>query len=108
MLLNSYCDQLKQILKNCFYKVVVTHYDITAKTRPFLITNVLFFLKNSTYSQFKVLSDIIVYDHPGKKKRFTIVYNLLSVKYNTRFMLHICSKECESVPSVTTLYSSAI
>ena len=45
---------------------------------------IIFFLKNHTNSQFKILSDICVIDYINKKKRFEIIYNLLSLKYNNR------------------------
>lgn len=46
----------------------------TKKARP-----LLFFLNRSTFFSFEQLVDIVVYDRPGKKARFTLIYNLLSV-----------------------------
>ena len=53
---------------------------------------IFFFLKNHTNTQFKVLSDICVVDYINKKKRFEIIYNLLSIRFNTRLKVKICSK----------------
>lgn len=51
--------------------------------------------------------DIIAYDQPGKKFRFTVIYYLLSVVYNTR--LHIVSQlgDIQGLETIYMLYKSA-
>jgi NADH:ubiquinone oxidoreductase subunit C len=66
------------------------------------------FLKKHTSCLYKVLVDIGTYDYPGKKFRFNVFYNLLSIAYNSR--LFINTKLLESWPvldSVIPLYSCA-
>lgn len=49
------------------------------------------------------------YDRPGKYFRFTMVYNLLSVGYNTRVML--ITKVIEKapiIPTIVPIYSGAV
>jgi len=68
---------------------------------------VLFFKKNSM-CQFKVLSDIVCYDHPGKVYRFSLIYNLLSIDLNYRLKLHTKVKEKQPVIStVVSIFSAA-
>ena len=54
---------------------------------------IFFFLKNHTNTQFKVLSDICVVDYINKKKRFEIIYNLLSIRFNSRLKVKILINE---------------
>jgi NADH:ubiquinone oxidoreductase subunit C len=52
--------------------------------------------------------DLIAYDSPGKKFRFSLIYNLLSVDYNSRIL--ICTKVIEKlpvIPSITSVFSGA-
>jgi len=107
MLLSKYSDQLQRILSNSLKDTKATKYEIVSTTTPEKLFDVLFFLKNSTYSQFTLLTDITAYDRPECPERFTLVYNLLSVKYNTRLFLSLSVDELGSVPSVTSLYPSS-
>lgn len=65
------------------------------------------FLKNHINTQFKILIDVTAVDYPSRAFRFEIVYNLLSVSYNTRIRIKTCIDETTPVASVTELYSSA-
>ena len=106
MFLVKYSKQLQKILSNSLKNTGVNNSEIVSTTIPAKLINVLFFLKNSTYSQFTLLTDIVAYDRPGCSERFTLIYCLLSVKYNTRLFLTLSVDELESVPSVNTLYPS--
>ncbi|KAJ0100160.1 hypothetical protein Patl1_22112 [Pistacia atlantica] len=44
----------------------------------------LCFLKLHTYTRVQVSIDICGVDHPSRKRRFEVVYNLLSTRYNSR------------------------
>nr|VDD65077.1 unnamed protein product [Brassica oleracea] len=44
----------------------------------------LCFLKLHTYTRVQVSIDICGVDHPSRKRRFEVVYNLLSTQYNSR------------------------
>ena len=68
---------------------------------------IFFFLKNHTNTQFKVLSDICVVDYINKKKRFEIIYNLLSIRFNTRLKVKILINELQPVDSIISIYRTA-
>ena len=70
------------------------------------IYNILLFLKYNNFTQFKILNDICVIDYPYKKKRFEIIYNILSIKYNLRFFLKTFLLN-NYIQSISTLYLSA-
>ena len=72
-----------------------------------LIYQVLFFLKNHSTCQFKVLSDMTAVDFPEKNNRFEIVYNLLSVHYNVRLRVKTYVNEINSIPTAKNLFPCA-
>jgi NADH dehydrogenase (ubiquinone) Fe-S protein 3 len=65
------------------------------------------FLKLHTNSQYKCLSDICAVDYPDKRYRFEVVYNLVSLQYNTRINLTIFIQDSFPLYSLTQLYNSA-
>ena len=68
---------------------------------------ILFFLKNHTNSQFKLLSEICAVDYINKEKRFEIIYNLLSIRFNSRLRVKILINELQPVNSIISIYKSA-
>lgn len=81
--------------------------DIILETDLVMLEKVLFFLRDYEGCLFKVLIDILVIDHPGKDNRFSLVYCLLSVKYNVRLRIKVCVDELSSVSSITNIYKSS-
>jgi NADH-quinone oxidoreductase subunit C len=67
----------------------------------------LFFLKSHSLTQFKQLVDIAVYDRPGKRYRFTVLYQLLSIYFGNRLTCVVQTDELTDLPSATVLYSGA-
>jgi len=65
------------------------------------------FLKDHTNTQFKMLMDVTGVDFPSREKRFEVVYNLLSVQYNSRIRIKICVDEISPINSLVEVYSSA-
>lgn len=71
------------------------------------INEILLILKNHFKYQFKVLTCISGVDNPENLYRFQIVYELLSLKFNTRIRLKILIDELIPVNSVEKIFSSA-
>ncbi len=67
----------------------------------------LTFLRDHMNTQFKVLVDVTAVDYPSRDLRFEIVYNLLSIQYNSRIRIKTCIDEITPVTSSTSIYSSA-
>lgn len=107
MLINNYKNQLKNILKNNIRTITLQDYDLLVEVKKEKIPFILFFLKNNTYSQFKVLTDIVVSDYPNKKKRFSVVYSLLSIKYSTRVNIKTWVSELDFLDSTVSIFNSA-
>src|ERR1700761_1303119 len=62
---------------------------------------------DNTSAEFTQVSDITAVDYPTKDKRFEVVYNLLSVRHNSRIRVKTYADEATPVPSITSLYDGA-
>ena len=71
------------------------------------LINVIVFLKSNQETMFKQLIDITAVDFPEDKKRFKIVYLLLSHENNSRVIIEYSINENEVIPSVTSIFPSA-
>ena len=68
---------------------------------------VLYFLKHHTNTRFEILVDVCGVDYPSRKHRFEVVYNLLSVQYNSRIRVQTSVDEITPISSVVSIFSSA-
>ncbi len=99
---------LKSILGKSIQGVNVKNSDLEIIVSSNNIYIILYFLQKHTICQFTFLTDIICYDTPGKLLRFGIVYNLLSVRYNTRIRVISRFKNLFALLSVSSLFSGAV
>lgn len=74
---------------------------------PSGVIPVFSFLKYNTAAEYTQVSDITAVDFPSRSQRFEIVYNLLSVRYNSRIRVKTYADESSPVPSITSLYDGA-
>lgn len=65
------------------------------------------FFKNDSTLRFTMFTDLFAADFPSNRKRFEIIYNLLSFKLNKRLILKVYLSESESITSVTNIFSAA-
>ena len=79
----------------CF--IVKTHF----------LKKVLFLMKNHFKYQFKVLTCISGVDYPSNNYRFQLVYELLSLRFNSRIRLKCFANELIPVSSVEPVFSGA-
>lgn len=70
--------------------------------------NLITYLKMHSFSQVKQFVDLCVVDNPSSSRRFTLVYSFLSICWNFRVNILFSVSEVELVPSVSSLYPSAI
>ncbi len=71
------------------------------------ITEFLSFLKNKKILRFNILTDLFATDFPERTKRFEIVYNLLSLKINSRIIIKTEITENEKIQSIIPLFNAA-
>lgn len=98
---------LKNILPGVIYIETFFKNELVLVVPSFLITEVLLCLRDHTNFQFKVLSDICAIDYLKKKNRFEIVYNLLSIRYNTKIRIKTYVNELTPINTITHIYSCA-
>lgn len=72
-----------------------------------MIKNILIIFKNHFKYQYKILTCISGVDYPEKLHRFQIVYDLLSLKYNSRLRIKIITNELLPIDSVKQVFSGA-
>lgn len=104
-LLLNYRDFLRNIFPQSIGYLV--NNELIIKISPKKIRRVLTFLKNHTQCQFKVLVDMCGVDYPEKKNRFEVIYNLLSISYNSRITVSVSVDEKTPIDSVTPIFSGA-
>ena len=88
-------------------KYTVLRNELTIEIDSKDVKKVLIFLKNHISAQYKVLIDITAVDYPSKKKRFEIVYILLSIHHNARIRVKTSVNQITPVESVVDIYASA-
>jgi NADH/F420H2 dehydrogenase subunit C len=100
---------LKSNLKKWISSVIIQndyYIEITTPSKEQLPL-LLFFFKKATLLQLQTLVDIVAIDRPGKKDRFLIIYNLLSMHYSYRLNVAITAKENIPLVSVCKIFKSA-
>lgn len=101
-------ENFKNILRICpIKKIQFFNSEITLIVQTKDILEILLFFKNHFLCQFKILTCISGVDYPKNQYRFCIVYDLLSVRYNTRLKIKIFTYELGSIFSSTTVFSAA-
>ena len=101
-------ENLKIIVKKLPVVNIHFYQGILSITVPMnRLVSTLSILKNHINFQFKVLSCISGVDYPNKKRRFKIVYELLSLKYNTRLRVKVFVDELTPIKSSISVYPAA-
>ena len=71
------------------------------------LLDVILLLKTNKDTKFKQLIDITAVDYPENKKRFKIVYLLLSHEFNQRILISYFINENEKISSLVKIFPSA-
>ncbi|KAL7946629.1 hypothetical protein V8C42DRAFT_321253 [Trichoderma barbatum] len=81
--------------------------ELTIYISPSGVIPVFTFLKYNTAAEFTQVSTVTACDYPTRSNRFEVVYNLLSVRYNSRIRVKTYADESSPVPSITSLFGGA-
>lgn len=68
---------------------------------------VMQFLKDHHNSQFAALSDMTALDVPSREYRFELVYNLLSLRFQTRIRVKTYTDELTPIESIFDIYKAS-
>ena len=100
------------VSENIIKILPIVRFELYNKETSFLIqtnslTDILIILKNHFKYQFKVLTCISGVDYPEKLYRFQIVYELLSIKFNSRLRIKVLVDELTPLNSIEKIFSAA-
>lgn len=111
---DRYKDQIEELHKfgkyimGCMPKYVeqfsVWKDELIVYTSPAGLIPLTTFLKNHTSTQFKACMDVTAADYPNRKNRFDVVYDFLSVRFNSRIRVKTYASEVTPVPSLVELF----
>ena len=104
---NNFINNFNQIFKDHNTLLLIDKNDLMLETTVDNLEKTLFFLRDHEGCLFKMLIDILVIDYPGREKRFSLIYCLLSLKYNVRIKVKVFIDELTSVNSITNIYKSS-
>jgi NADH dehydrogenase (ubiquinone) Fe-S protein 3 len=93
--------------KKWVHKMKISEHGNRLYTTTDYLFPLLCFLKWHTPTRVQVLIDICGVDYPSRKRRFEVVYNLLSTRYNSRIRVQTSADEVTRISSVVSLFPSA-
>ncbi|GAM89770.1 hypothetical protein ANO11243_078090 [Dothideomycetidae sp. 11243] len=105
--LHTYGQYLLSCLPKYIQQFSVWKDELTIYISPSGVIPVFTFLKYHTAAEFTQVSDITAVDYPTRENRFEVVYNMLSVRHNSRIRVKTYADEASPVPSITSLYDGA-
>mgnify|MGYP000188366670 FL=1 len=100
-------DLIKSLMNFCEYEITNEKNEINILIKKEDLVSTLMFLKDNPSISMESLIDITAIDYPGNEKRFTLVYNLLSVSKNFRIKVKTKTNEDNPVCSVTEVFPCA-
>ena len=67
---------------------------------------IILFLKKNTISQCYIITDIICYDYINNNKRYSLVYNIVGLRFNIRIRIRTKLSSVDKLLSLVSLYNS--
>jgi len=105
--LNEMGQAIVKVLENEVHEYAVALGELTVTARADKIVSILTTLRDEANFKFVQLTDICGVDYPERRKRFDVVYHLLSLKHNIRVRIKTQADDETPVPSVVGVYASA-
>ena len=105
--LHTYGQYLLSCMPKYIQQFSVWKDELTIYIPPAGVIPVMSFLKYHTAAEYTMVADITAVDYPTRSNRFEVVYNLLSVRHNSRIRVKTYADEATPVPSITSLYDGA-
>ena len=100
-------DLIATALGDRLVDAVIAHGELTISVEAPEIANVLRYLRDDPSLQFICFIDICGVDYPARKRRFDVVYHLLSPKQNARIRIRVQADEKQMIPSVIEVFPAA-
>jgi NADH-quinone oxidoreductase subunit C len=100
--------KLKEKFPSTEFEVSGYRDELTIKFDKRFITEVCSFLKSDPELEFAICSDVTAIDWATRKNRFTVVYNIFSLKHNFRLRLKCDVDESDcSIDSISSIWRSS-
>ena len=80
--------------------------EISVNIKSLNLIPMIYLLKNHNNFKFTQLIDLCGVDYIQKKKRFEVIYNLLSIKFNIRIRIKVQTTELEPLDSISNIFFS--
>jgi NADH-quinone oxidoreductase subunit C len=106
--LRELLDEIAPALGDVLLERTIVRGELTIRVQASTIARVLTYLRDDPNCQFKLLVDLCGVDYPEREARFEVVYHLLSPRQNHRIRVKVATDETTPVPSVTSVFSSAM
>ena len=101
-------QNIQNLSKMCpLEKIQLYGQELVIVVKSKLLYDILVLLKYHLSYQFILLTCITGVDYPHNKYRFKLVYELLSIRYNSRLRIKIFTYELGSVLSSTSIFAAA-
>ncbi len=94
-------------LENEVLDYKVAYGELTVTARADKIVSILSCLRDEANFKFVQLIDVCGVDYPERRRRFDVVYHLLSLKHNIRVRIKVQADDQVPVPSVVEVYPAA-
>ncbi|XP_077982711.1 NADH dehydrogenase [ubiquinone] iron-sulfur protein 3, mitochondrial-like [Glandiceps talaboti] len=106
--LSDFGRYVADIMPKYVQLVQVTHHnELELLIHPEGVVPMMTFLKDHHNCQYTNLADITAVDVPTREFRFEIVYNLLSLRFNSRIRVKTYADELTPVDSVVSVHKAA-
>jgi NADH dehydrogenase (ubiquinone) Fe-S protein 3 len=102
----SFIQYLKKILPNNFFRGSCNQ-TLVATVKPEDLDFILKVLRLHTPAQFNLLTAISGVDYPYRKRRFEVIYELLSIRFNSRIRIKTFVNETKSLTSIASIFVNA-
>lgn len=106
--LSMLISRLNEDLGNNIISSKIHYEQVVIVVKKNYIQKSLLYLRDHPEYRFAQLVDLSGIDYlTTREKRFEVAYHLLSLKWNGRLCIKVCLDDGESVPTATTVFSSA-
>lgn len=106
-MMNKFVESLVAMMPKWVIIAEVAGDEASITVHPQYIYETLSFLRDHVNSQFKLLTYITACDFISRELRFELVYQLLSLRYNSRLTVRVFTSPTQAIESATALFASA-
>ena len=100
-------DHIEGLLGESWRRTETAFGELTFHVRRAGVDAAMMRLRDDPVAELNMLIDLCGVDHPGRARRFDVVYHLLSMRHNHRVRVKLTTDEETPVPSITGVFPVA-